>query len=90
MSDIAEFIKIRQQIESLAQEIPVLVERKTMPTSRLRLDEATELLAKLRSIADNDVQEVAVGRLTRLLASLERKVGTLETKRPAVKKPRPS
>jgi len=90
MSDIAEFIKIRQQIESLAQEIPVLAERKTMPASRLRLDEATELLARLTSIADNDVQEVAVGRLTRLLASLERKVGTLETKRPAVKKPRPS
>jgi hypothetical protein len=90
MSDVAEFIKIRQQIESLAKEIPVLLERKTMPASKLRLDEATELLAKLTSIADNDVQEVAVGRLTRLLASLRPKVGALETKQRVVKKPRPS
>lgn len=90
MNDVAEFIKIRQQIESLAKEIPLLVERRTMPESKLRLDEAAELLTKLASIADNDVQEIAVGRLTRLLASLRPKVEALESKRQVVKKPRPS
>ena len=63
MNNVAEFIQIRQGIESLAKEIAMLVERKTMPQSKVRLDEATELLVKLTALADNDVQEIAVGRL---------------------------
>jgi hypothetical protein len=86
MNNVAEFIQIRQGIESLAKEILRLVERKTMPQSKMRLDEATELLVKLTALADNDVQEIAVGRLTRLLGSLGAKVGTLRPKKRVVKK----
>ena len=77
MNNVAEFIEIRQGIESLAKEIAVLVERKTMPESKVRLDKAAELLAKLTALADNDVQEIAVGRLTRLISSLGLKVEAL-------------
>ncbi|OPY64396.1 MAG: hypothetical protein A4E57_03550 [Syntrophorhabdaceae bacterium PtaU1.Bin034] len=86
MNNVAEFIKIRQGIESLAKEIAVLVEKKIAPESQLRLDKANELLAKLTALSDNDVQEVAVGRLTRLLSSLAKKVGTLSPKKQVVKK----
>ena len=86
MNNVAEFIQIRQGIESLAKEIATLVERKTMPQSKVRLDEATELLVKLTALADNDVQEIAVGRLTRLLGSLGAKVGALKPKKRVVKK----
>jgi len=86
MNNVAEFIEIRQQIEFLAKQIATLAERKTMPQSKVRLDEATELLVKLTALADNDVQEIAVGRLTRLLATLGTKVGTLTPKKRVVKK----
>ena len=86
MNNVAEFIQIRQGIESLAKEIAALVERKTMPQSKVRLDEAMALLAKLTALADNDVQEIAVGRLTRLLGHLEAKVGALKPKKRVVKK----
>ncbi len=86
MNNVAEFIEIRQGIESLAKEITTLVERKTLPQSKVRLDEATQLLAKLTALADNDVQEVAVGRLTRLLGSLGVKVEALKPKKRIVKK----
>ena len=86
MNNVAEFIQIRQGIESLAKEIATLVERKTMPQSKVRLDEATELLVKLTALADNDVQEIAVGRLTRLLGSLGTKVGALKPKKRVVRK----
>jgi hypothetical protein len=86
MNNVAEFIAIRQRIESFAKEIATLIERKTLPQSKLKLDEATELLVKLRSIADNDVQETAVDRLTRLLANLGTKVVALTPKKRVVKK----
>jgi inorganic triphosphatase YgiF len=88
MSNVAEFIEVRQQIESLAKEIETLIERKTMAESRNRLDRTTELLTKLTAMADNDVQEIAVGRLTRLLTKLATKVAVWENqKRPAKKPP---
>jgi hypothetical protein len=86
MNNVAEFIEIRQRIEFLAKEITGLFERKTMPQSKHKLDEATELLVKLTALADNDVQEIAVGRLTRLLATLGTKVGALTPKKRVAKK----
>lgn len=87
MNNVAEFIKVRQGIESLAQEITVLVGRKTMPESKIRLDEAMELLAQLTKIADNDVQENAVTRLTRVLGTLQTKIVALAPKKRVVKQP---
>lgn len=86
MSNIAKFIEIRQHIELLAEQIAVSVERKAMPESGQRLDEATKLLAKLTSMADNDVQEVVIGRLTRQLAGFGTKVEALTAKKRVVKK----
>ena len=86
MSNVAEFIETRLQIESLVQQITLSTERKAIPQSEKRLDEATRLLATLTAMADNDVQESAVGRLTRALAGLGTKVEKLARKRPASKK----
>jgi hypothetical protein len=85
LSNVAEFVEIRQGIEALAKEVAALVERKVLPQSRTKLDQASELLVKLSAIADNDVQDNAVGRLTSVLRSLEKKVGTLKPKKRAAK-----
>ncbi len=87
MSNVAEFIEVRQRIEFLAKEIETLIERKTMSESKTRLDESAELLTKLTAMADNDVQEIAVGRLTRLLTKLATKVAALEAHKRVVRKP---
>jgi hypothetical protein len=81
MNNVAEFIEVRQQIESLANEIETLIVRKTVTRSKTVLDEATVLLTKLTAMADNDVPEIAVRRLTRLLAKLGTKVGTSDAKK---------
>jgi|WetSurMetagenome_2_1015567.scaffolds.fasta_scaffold1517373_1 hypothetical protein len=86
MSNVPEFIKTRQQIELLAKEIAILVDRKATPQSKAKLDEANELLAKLTAMADNDVQHIAVGRLTRLLGKLGTKVGAMKTPKKVAKK----
>jgi hypothetical protein len=85
-TNVAEFIEIRQHIESLASQIVLSAQLKEMPRSKNKLDEANELLAKLTSLADNDVQEIAVGRLTRQLAGLGVKVEALVAKKRVVKK----
>jgi hypothetical protein len=75
---VKEFVEIRQQIESLANEIAVLVERKNVPESKAKLLKATGLLEKLRAMAGNDVQEVVVSRLTRLLGKTEIQIAKLK------------
>ncbi|HVN25617.1 MAG TPA: hypothetical protein VMT71_16735 [Syntrophorhabdales bacterium] len=87
MNNVAEFIEVRQRIEFLAEEIATLIERKTMAGAKTRLDETTELLTKLTAMADNDVQEIAVGRLTRLLVKLATKVAASKARKRVVKKP---
>ena len=86
MSNVAEFIETRLQIESLVQQIALSAERKAIPHSKQRLDEAARLLEMLKSMADNDVQESAVGRLTGELAGLGVKVEKLARKRPVSKR----
>jgi hypothetical protein len=85
MNNVAEFIEVRQGIESLAKEIAVLIGRKTLPESKIRLDKAAELLARLTALANNDVQENAVARLTFLLEGLQKKVVALGPKKRVVK-----
>ena len=86
MSNVAEFIETRLQIESLVQQIALSAERKAIPQSKKRLDEAAQLLGTLKAMADNDVQERAVGRLTGALAGLGTKVEKLKHKTPVRKK----
>ncbi len=83
MSNVAEFIETRLQIESLVQQI---VERTALPRSIRDLDRAGQLLESLKAMADNDVQENAVGRLTGALGSLRTKIEKLAHKTTTRKK----
>ena len=88
MATVAEFIEVRQQIEALVKQVALLTERKVVLDSTQRLEQAGQLLETLKIMADNDVQEVCVGRLTRELASLRTKVGSRgNTKRVTKKQP---
>ena len=86
MATVAEFIDKRQQIEALVKQVALLAERKVALDSAQRLEQARQLLETLKTMADNDVQEICVGRLTRELASLQKKVGSLKSPKRAVKK----
>lgn len=86
MSSVEEFIKTRERIEALAKKIILLIQRKAMPESKLRLDEANILLEKLKAMVSNDVQEVVLERLTSQLTTLGTKVNAYLAKRPAKKK----
>jgi uncharacterized protein YPO0396 len=88
MATVAEFIEVRQKIELLVKQIALLTERKVALDSAQRLEQAAQFLETLKAMADNDVQEICVGRLTRELASLRTKVGSLKSpKRVAKKQP---
>jgi hypothetical protein len=86
MSTIAEFIKTREQIEALATEIVLSTERKAVPESKQRLDEANQHLNTLKNMVANEVQVAAVERLARQLTGLEKKVDAILVKKPAKKK----
>ena len=60
MATVAEFIEIRQRIESLVTQIAAST-GKAIPESAQRFNQATQLLATLKTMADNDVQEICVG-----------------------------
>lgn len=86
MSDVAEFIRIREQIESHAKDISILLDQSTVAKPKILLDEASGLLTTLTTMVDNDIQVIAVGRLTRLLDSLRTKVASVEKKKRPAKK----
>jgi hypothetical protein len=86
MVRVVEFIRIRQRIELLAKQIESTTAQKAAAESVSRLEEATKLLVALAAMADNDVQEIAIRRLTRQLFSLGIKVRALAGKKTAMKK----
>jgi hypothetical protein len=86
MTNVVEFIRIRQRIELLAKQIAVSTVQKAAVESSHRLDEASQLLVTLTAMASNDVQEIVIGRLTRQLAGLGTKVGALAGKKRVAKK----
>jgi hypothetical protein len=86
MTNVVEFIRIRQRIELLAKQIASTTEQKAAAESSHRLNEASQLLVTLTAMADNDVQEIVIGRLTRQLAGLGIKVGALASKKRVAKK----
>jgi len=88
VNNVAEFIRIREQIESHAHDISKLLEGSTVAEPKVLLDQASGLLVQLTSMADNDIQVVAVGRLTRLLSSLRAKVDSMEKKKRPARKSR--
>lgn len=88
MNNVAQFIKIREQIESYANNISKLLGQGTAGETRLMLDKAAGLLTELTAMVDNDIQVIAVGRLTRLLNTLRAKVTSVEKKKGTAKKSR--
>ena len=74
MTNVVEFIRIRQRIELLAKQIDFTTKQKAAAESSQRLDEASKLLVTLTAMANNDIQDIVIGRLTRQLASLGIKV----------------
>jgi hypothetical protein len=86
MANVVEFITIRQRIELLAKQIDSTNEQKAAAESSRRLEEASQLLVTLTAMANNDVQDIVIGRLTRQLASLGKKVGALAGKKRVAKK----
>jgi len=89
MNDVAEFIRIREQIESHANDISKLLEQSTVVAApKVLLDQASGLLEQLTAMVDNDIQVTAVGRLTRLLGTLSAKITSIEKKKRPTKKSR--
>ena len=86
MTNVVEFIRIRQRIELLAKQIDFTTKQKAAAESTQRLDEASKLLVTLTAMAANDIQDIVIGRLTRQLASLGIKVGKLPSKKRVAKK----
>ena len=86
MTNVVEFIRIRQRIELLAKQIDFTTKQKAAVESSQRLDEASKLLVTLTAMANNDIQDIVIGRLTRQLASLGIKVGKLPSKKRVAKK----
>jgi hypothetical protein len=88
MATVAEFIAIRQQIESVVDQVTVLTEQRKAFDSSEKLQKAGELLETLKTMADNDVQENCVVRLTTALAGLRSKAKSApRTKRAAKRQP---
>jgi hypothetical protein len=88
MATVAEFIEIRQRIESLIAQIGASA-GKPIPESIQRFDQANRLLETLKTMADNDVQEICVGRLTRVLATLGKKAVSPPGRKRVAKKSQP-
>jgi hypothetical protein len=86
MTNVVEFIRIRQRIELLTKQIDFTTKQKAAAESSNRLEEASKLLVTLTAMANNDIQDIVIGRLTRQLASLEIKVGKLPSKKRVAKK----
>ena len=90
MTSVEEFIAARISIETLAGKIARSVEDKVMGDSRENLEEANRQLEVLKTMVANEVQVIVAGRLSRLLAELGAKVGTMSaktvTKKTAAKK----
>jgi len=80
MSNIAEFIETRKNIETLATQIAMCIKQNEIQDSRQHLDEANRHLELLRPMVDNDVQIIVVGRLTRHLVDLGAKIAKAESK----------
>ncbi len=86
MTNVVEFIRIRQRIELLAKQIDFTTKQKAAAESSQRLDEASKLLVTLTAMANNDIQDIVIGRLSRQLATLGIKVGKLPSKKRVAKK----
>lgn len=85
MTSIAEFIKVRENIEKLVTQITHFVELKSVQNSREYLDKANQQLEVLKTMVSNDTQVNSDIRLSAQLAQLGTRVEKIEAKAPARK-----
>ncbi len=78
MSNVAEFVEVRKNVEALATEIALCIKNKAKQESLQHLAEAKRNLEILKTMVANDVQVVAVGRLSTQLANLEAKTSRIK------------
>ena len=92
MTNVAEFIEARQQIETLISQIAVSVEHKPRSESAQRLDEATQFLETLKTMADgdNDVQVRVIARLTSEINAVGKKVAKAKVAKKVLRKKQPT
>jgi hypothetical protein len=88
MSNVAEFIAVRENIEALVRKVALSVEERAFKDSRRHFDEARKQLEVLEGMVANDVQVIAVGRLTRQLTDLGMKIARSTVKKAAPEKKR--
>lgn len=80
-----DFKELREKIENLIKETEEWISKKSILESSKRVEETQNLLIKLREIAENDVQERSVSRLTDELEYLSEKIDEILSKREAGK-----
>jgi hypothetical protein len=92
MTTVADFIEARLQIEKLISQIALSADHKPRAESTQRLDEATQFLETLRTMADseNDVQVRVIARLTAELNALGKKVGKAKVAKKVSRKKQPT
>ena len=84
---VAEFIELRESIETLAGQLTVSVKDKNVEDSKKCLDEANQKLDRLKTMVFTEVQVIVAERLTRQLTGLSEKLETMAAKKPARKTP---
>ena len=82
---VAEFIELRESIETLAGQITISVKDKNVDDSKKCLDEANQKLDQLKTMVFTDVQVIVAERLTRQLTGLTEKLETMAAKKPVRK-----
>ena len=92
MTNVADFIEARLQIEKLINQIALTAEHKPRAESTQTLDEATQFLETLRTMADsdNDVQVRVIARLTAELSALGKKVAKAKVAKKVSRKKQPT
>jgi len=92
MTNVAEFIEARQQIETLISQIAQSAEQRPREESTQRLDEATQSLETLKTMADseNEVQARVIVRLTSELNALGKRVAKVKAAKKVLRKKQPT
>lgn len=81
-----DFRKLRERIEDLCHQIEKHIEEKSIYDSSEKLEDARRLLITLTNIAENDVQNKSVSRLSNSIEYLATKIDNILSKRETGKK----
>ncbi len=86
MTSIEEFIKARESIEKLAEQIALFIERKDIGESKKHLDAANHQLEGLKRMIANDTQDMVGRRLSAQLEGFGARIEKMKLKMPVRRK----